>query len=296
MTRTRERERTFLVHGKKTERKTGFTLIELLVVMAIIAILAAMLLPALAKSKAQAQSIVCKNHLHEMAIALEMYTEDATAYPCYGYSYYAASTFTWGTVHWPNALLPYYKLGWDNPVYHCPAYNGAISIVTNFSAPPLGSYSYNVLGTKPNGEPDGQTNYPCLGLGVGVYYSDGPGGMSQPQSEKAVLSPSEMFAMMDTGLEPPSPGVPIQSNTNDFLILGQGLSGRDFGSPYYYDYDFLQQLNGKLVIQHGRVLNVVCADGHVTTVTPFDLSADNFRTARNWNADNKPHPETWGVQ
>ena len=54
----------------------GFTLIELLVVIAIIAILAAMLLPSLTRAKQQAQSAGCKNNLHHIGLALNLYTTD----------------------------------------------------------------------------------------------------------------------------------------------------------------------------------------------------------------------------
>jgi len=80
-------------------KRDGFTLIELLVVIAIIAILAAMLLPVLARSKQSARRIVCVDHLKQLALATVMYVMDNE-------DYYPSSN---STDKWPQAIRPGYQ-------------------------------------------------------------------------------------------------------------------------------------------------------------------------------------------
>ena len=57
-------------------KRKAFTLIELLVVIAIIAVLMAILLPALNKAREQGQRAACKSNLKNYALGVYMYTAD----------------------------------------------------------------------------------------------------------------------------------------------------------------------------------------------------------------------------
>jgi prepilin-type N-terminal cleavage/methylation domain-containing protein len=62
-------------HSSNREKR-AFTLIELLVVIASIAILAALLLPALARSKQAARRPACVSQLRQQSVAWRLYLDD----------------------------------------------------------------------------------------------------------------------------------------------------------------------------------------------------------------------------
>ena len=153
-----------------TDPLTGFTLIELLVVMAIIAILAAMLLPAIGKSKARAQGIQCVSNLRQLTLAWEMYAEDAGDHLIFasddgsGQPYVTTVSgpesenlyaWTWSKMNFsPNnpfnwdpaadfTLRPLWQYIKSAAVYRCPADHSQVS--PNGSVMPrIRSYSMNI--------------------------------------------------------------------------------------------------------------------------------------------------------
>jgi prepilin-type processing-associated H-X9-DG protein/prepilin-type N-terminal cleavage/methylation domain-containing protein len=128
--------------------RMAFTLIELLVVMALVATLAALLLPALNRSKASAKRLQCVSNLHQMGIAAQVYTDEhAGRFPV---------AYTAGTIHGQAAAIAWDLTTIQGPVpavvpgllwqgqgprqiQQCPAFAGRANWLTD----PHTGYNYN---------------------------------------------------------------------------------------------------------------------------------------------------------
>jgi len=158
----------------------GFTLIELLVVIAIIAILAAILLPVLARGRQAAQSAACKSNLRQIGLAFRLYLGDFQKYPV------PVEGTQQNYSLWENKILPF-TVNSSN-LFVCPALPGA-RWTNNPPMPPRNPcYGYNLAGTG---------RYPSTGTApLGL---DGSLNESQPVplGENRVKASADMILAVD---------------------------------------------------------------------------------------------------
>ena len=260
----------------------AFTLVELLVVIAVIAILAALLLPAFAEAKASAKSAACKSNLRQIGLALMMYVEEQRKYPG-AMMHETGLHFVPGTPGWREQLAPYLarKSPQDDSsgyrartLYVCPA-DVPKRIVRTFQGRTLNTSHYNNgygLNVKGTGWIYG--NVQDLGLGPRRVILGQPGNIDYEQPPL-----TQLIEIKESDVRVPS----------DLIAVGDN---RDFSTDIF-PQDPTDPRVACFGIRHNQGGNLVFCDGHVEHGKQAKVVEASERERRRWNNDNLPHPETW---
>lgn len=162
----------------KIIKQNHFTLIELLVVIAIIAILAAMLFPALSSVKGKAQETACSNNLKQLGVAAITYAHDNQDYFPIVWAKYDGQNETW-----VNRVYPYisggkelkgYTVGLNihEAAFRCPSTIAGKGKLTNTTP----SYAMNTHLCSPSSYPEHlvkltRVNHPASILMISENYN-----------------------------------------------------------------------------------------------------------------------------
>jgi prepilin-type processing-associated H-X9-DG protein len=258
------------------------------VVVAVIAILAALLLPALSRARSAADAVVCRSNVHQISLATHLYVGDTKVYPVF-----ATYDFV-GDLTWINALTPYThtkppQVLWGGPpatnwsrmstIYDCPSYMRIQNHQEGIS------YAYNVTGIGLYGAQNMK-----LGLGGERLCPDNTSWDGRKcwrnNRESEVVQPDDMYALGDGFLEKYEPTVPrpdraaitLNPVLNDPArqIVGQG-------TPTLAANRF----------RHSGRFNIAYVDGHLEYIRGAVLysPSKSYFSVRRWNNDHLPHWE-----
>jgi prepilin-type N-terminal cleavage/methylation domain-containing protein len=106
----------------RTNGLGGFTLVEIMIVVAIIALLAAIVIPNLLRAGARSQATACINNLRQLDTAIQEFSVEAGKH-------------VGDIINYPNDLTPYVKLNRNGVIPPCPS---------------GGLYTLNTVGNQPS--------------------------------------------------------------------------------------------------------------------------------------------------
>ena len=239
------------IGNRKLKIGNVFTIIELLIVIAIIAILAGMLLPALGRAKESAKQISCGSNLKQLDLAFLSYLGDNQEYlPPSVIDYSGVGTYTvWGQTMADGQYISPEAIS-SNPkstTLLCPS-----SLVTNGGSPiyTQGNYGMNAL----------------------ITYTLGQSGATTPYRTTAIKNPSSKILLLDCG----NSYIAYDKITGPLQRVFYVPGARANMLQTWNQASYQNQQDDAWKGRHDKKVNVVYFDGHLDISKADDLTATSL--------------------
>ncbi|MCL4177022.1 MAG: prepilin-type N-terminal cleavage/methylation domain-containing protein, partial [Verrucomicrobia bacterium] len=223
-----------------SDRHAAFTLVELLVVIAIIAILTALVLPALAHSQAQARRVRCLANLRQLGIAVQLYWDD-----CAGQAFrYRRNVESDGALYW---------FGW---LGHGTEGNRTFDATRGVLYPYLGHGTVEIC--------------PSLGYALQTFKRKATGATYGYGYNLELSSPAQMPTVPIGSIADPA----------RVVVLADAAQVNTFQPPASPDHPMLEEFyyvnthETTVHFRHGQRANLLFVDGHVAQAPPLPGSLD----------------------
>jgi len=255
-------------HHSPLQFKQRFTLIELLVVVAIIAILAGMLLPALQQARERAKAIKCVNNLKELSYAFTQYSNSFNDFfPIANKTYYKGSWSSTDNWAWKFKEL---KLFSSNTLLVCPTIAHLVRHKYDIFTQPDSAGGYSSIPYAYNGF--------LGGIRDNGRYANGVAKVGR------VISPHQKMCVTES----------LRKATGDADSIGGYTGWGEFtngtnstSATWKYLSTPHNTNNPTVVIKNKGASNMLWADMHVSSVVNFPFY-ENFPQPKyfNWIKDN----------